>query len=80
MVFIPIRYIYPNRTLPLRPLTLSLGIVWSVVTVVLLFMLPAVNRIVLAASLSFIAYYLIASFVLHARALHLRSVQISTAK
>ena len=68
LVFIPIRFIYPNRTVPLRPLTLSLGIVWAAITLVMLFMLPAVNRVLLFASLSFIVYYLAASFFLHARA------------
>jgi phosphatidylcholine synthase len=68
MVFIPIRYIYPNRTVPLRPLTLSLGIAWAGLTIVMLLMLPEINRIMLFASLSFIVYYLAASFFLHARA------------
>ena len=68
MVFVPIRYIYPNRTIPLRPLTLTLGIIWAIITIVMLFMLPTVNRFLLAASLSFIAYYFLASFALHAHA------------
>ena len=67
MVFVPTRYIYPNRTVPLRALTLTLGIVWAFVTVAMLFMLPAINRVMLWGALSFIAYYFIASFILHAR-------------
>ncbi|HUA32032.1 MAG TPA: CDP-alcohol phosphatidyltransferase family protein [Candidatus Binataceae bacterium] len=67
LVFIPIRFIYPNRTVPLRPLTLSLGIAWAGITIFMLFMLPEVNRVLLFASLSFIAYYLAASLFLHAR-------------
>ena len=73
MVFIPIRYIYPNRTVPLRPLTLTLGIIWAIITIVMLFMLPAVNLILLVASLSFITYYFLASFALHALALRAHS-------
>ena len=65
MVFVPMRYIYPNRTVQLRPVTLTLGIIWGVVTVAMLLMLPAVNRVMLWAALSFIAYYFIASFILH---------------
>ena len=68
MVFLPLKFIYPNRTVPLRPVTLTLGIVWAFVTVASLLMLPTVNPIMLWAGLSFIAYYLIASFVLQARA------------
>ena len=74
MVFVPIKYIYPNRTGPLRAVTLTLAIVWGVVTLALLAALPAKHPAVLAVSLSFIAYYLVASFILHARAaLKLRS-------
>jgi phosphatidylcholine synthase len=68
MVFIPIRFIYPNRTVPLRPLTLTLGVLWAAITILMLIMLPEINRILLFASLSFIVYYLLASFALHARA------------
>ena len=75
MVFVPTRYIYPNRTVALRPLTLTLGIIWAFVTVAMLFMLPTVNPVMLWGALSFIAYYLIASFILHAReALKLKAV------
>jgi phosphatidylcholine synthase len=68
MVFVPIKYIYPNRTGPLRPVTLSLAIIWAFITLAMLPALPAHNPVLLHASLSFIAYYLIASFILHARA------------
>ncbi|HYL60031.1 MAG TPA: CDP-alcohol phosphatidyltransferase family protein [Candidatus Acidoferrales bacterium] len=67
MVLVPTRYIYPNRTVPLRPVTLTLGIVWAFVTVAMLFMLPAINPVMLWGALSFIAYYFVASFILHAR-------------
>lgn len=69
MVFVPIKYIYPNRTGPLRPLTLTLAIIWGVITLAMLPALPRHNPVLLYASLSFIAYYLIASFILHARAM-----------
>src|SRR5215471_15475981 len=81
MVFIPIKYIYPNRTVPLRPLTLTLGVIWAGVTIALLLMLPEVNRLILGASLSFIVYYFVASFILHARAaLQLRAAEVSVAE
>jgi phosphatidylcholine synthase len=69
MVFIPIKYIYPNRTVALRRVTITYGIAWAAVTIAMLPMLPYVNPVMLWASLSFIAYYLIASFTLQARAL-----------
>ena len=67
MVFIPIKYIYPSRTRPLRPITITLGIIWGVVTIAMLPSLPSVNPILLYLSLAYIAYYFIASFALHAR-------------
>ncbi len=69
MVFIPIKYIYPSRTKPLRPLTVALGLVWAVVTIAMLPEIPNCNPVLLAISLAYIAYYLIVSFALHARAL-----------
>jgi phosphatidylcholine synthase len=69
MVFVPIKYIYPSRTKPLRPLTLTLGLIWGVITIAMLPSLPSINPVLLYLSLAYIAYYLIASFALHARSL-----------
>ena len=69
MVFVPIKYIYPSRTKPLRPLTLTLGIIWGVITIAMLPSLPSINPVLLYLSLTYIAYYFVASFALHARAL-----------
>ncbi len=68
LVFVPIKYIYPSLTVPLRPITIAYGLVWGVATIAMLPMLPEVNPVLLWISLSFVAYYLIASFALHARA------------
>lgn len=73
MVFVPIKYLYPNRTKPLRRLTISLGVIWAIVTVALLPQLPAPNPILLSISFSYIIYYLVVSFVLHFRATTTRS-------
>lgn len=69
MVFIPIKYIYPSRTRPLRRLTVMLGFVWGAVTIAMLPGLPRYNPILLYLSLAYIAYYFVVSFALHARAL-----------
>ena len=68
MVFVPIKYIYPNRTGPLRTFTLTFAAAWAIVTLAMLPALPAHSAILLYGSLSFIAYYFAASFILHARA------------
>jgi phosphatidylcholine synthase len=67
MVFVPIKYIYPSRTVALRPLTVTLGIIWGVITVAMLPMLPAVKPVMLYVSFSYIIYYLGVSFFLHGR-------------
>ncbi len=69
MVFVPIKYIYPSRTKALRPLTLTLGLIWAGVTITMLPALPACNPILLYVSLSYVAYYFIVSFALHAHSL-----------
>ena len=66
MVFVPIKYIYPNRTELMRPLTLVLGAIWGVATVAMLPMLPRHNDILLYTSLGFVVYYFVMSFALHA--------------
>jgi phosphatidylcholine synthase len=66
MVFVPIKYIYPNRTAPMRPLTLTLAIVWALATGAMLLMLPGHSDILLYTSLAFVVYYFVMSFALHA--------------
>jgi phosphatidylcholine synthase len=66
MVFVPIKYIYPNRTEPMRPLTLTLAAIWAVATGAMLPMLPAHSNILLYTSLAFVVYYFVMSFALHA--------------
>ncbi len=66
MVFVPIKYIYPNRTELMRPLTLSLAAVWGIATVAMLPTLPAHSNLLLYTSLGFVIYYFVMSFALHA--------------
>ncbi len=66
MVFVPIKYIYPNRTELMRPLTLALAAVWAVATAAMLPMLPRRSVILLYTSLAFVVYYFVMSFALYA--------------
>jgi phosphatidylcholine synthase len=66
MVFVPIKYIYPSRTAPLRPVTLALAILWTPVTLALIPSLPAPKPLLLYTSLAFVLYYFVMSFALHA--------------
>jgi len=58
LVFVPIRFPYPTKTRPFRPLTLACGGLWGVMMLVLLFTLPRPPMWVAWASLVFVAYYL----------------------
>ncbi|HJU27535.1 MAG TPA: hypothetical protein VJ718_00080 [Candidatus Binataceae bacterium] len=66
MVFVPIKYIYPSRTEPMRPLTLALAAIWAVVTVAMLPEIPKPDPLLLYTSLAFIVYYFMMSFALYA--------------
>jgi phosphatidylcholine synthase len=65
MVFIPIKFIYPNRTEPMRRLTLTLAVIWAVTIAAMIPAVPSYNPALLYVSLSFIAYYFVMSFVLY---------------
>lgn len=57
LVFVPVRYVYPSRTRTWRAATLTLGVVWGVVTPIVVWRLPVVEGPWLALSLVFPVYY-----------------------
>ncbi len=65
-VFIPIRYIYPTRTVRFRRLTNLLGGLWVGVLLVLLWQLPTPPLWLVLLSLYYPLYYTALSFYLHA--------------
>ncbi len=67
-VFIPIRYIYPTRTVPFHQLTNLLGGLWVGVLLVLLWQFPAPSPWLVFLSLYYPLYYTVLSFYLHATA------------
>ena len=64
LVFVPIKYVYPSRTKVFRALNLSLAALWLVLYAVILADVPDPNALVVALSLSYVAYYLVASMYL----------------
>lgn len=64
LVFVPIRYVYPSRTVAWRSMTMILGIIWGVLLLVMLWDYPEVARSVFWASLVFPAYYVALSLYL----------------
>jgi phosphatidylcholine synthase len=57
-VFVPIKYVYPSRTAPLRPLTLLLTTVWGAMVVGVLLRYPQQSPMLLYGSLVYVIYYL----------------------
>jgi len=66
LVFIPIRYVYPTRTVPFRRLTNLLGAFWVAVLLILIWQLPTPPPWLVLASLYYPLYYIGVSFYLHA--------------
>jgi phosphatidylcholine synthase len=67
LVFVPIRYVYPSRTVFMRPLTLALGAIWTVLFVALIWTLPDPPAWLTWATLVYPAYYVGLSLWLTAR-------------
>ena len=67
LVFVPIRYVYPSRTVFLRPLTLVLGAIWTVAFVAIIAQLPAPSAALVWGSLAYPLYYLALSLWLTVR-------------
>lgn len=65
LVFVPIRYIYPSRTVTLRRTTLTLGAAWGVLILWALWQLPNPTGPWLTLSLIFPLYYTALSIWLH---------------
>jgi phosphatidylcholine synthase len=67
LVFVPIGYVYPSRTVTLRTVTLVLTSVWLVAYAVLLVQAPNPNGVVLGVSLAYLGYYVALSLYLTLR-------------
>ena len=67
LVFVRIGYIYPSRTPVLRSLTIALAAIWALLMLMIIVEMPDVPPMLLIVSLFFPVYYIVLSFVLHAR-------------
>jgi phosphatidylcholine synthase len=57
LVFVPIRYLYPSRTVRFRPLTLTIMALWTLSYGLILLGWPTPNPVILSFSLLCVAYY-----------------------
>jgi phosphatidylcholine synthase len=57
LVFVPIRYVYPSRTVTLRTLTIALGAMWGACLLMMIWRLPSTDGPWAMLSLVFPVYY-----------------------
>jgi len=67
LVFVPIRYVYPSRTVAWRWVTMVLGVVWGAAFLAMLWTYPTVSRSMFWASLTYPVYYFALSLYLGVR-------------
>jgi phosphatidylcholine synthase len=64
MVFVPIRYLYPTRTVAFRSITLTLSALWLVSFVLILAQMPNPSPLLVNFSLLYMIYYVVLSLVM----------------
>lgn len=57
LVFVPIRYLYPSRTVAFRPITLALTGLWLVAYILILVEMPNPSPLLVYSSFLYFAYY-----------------------
>src|SRR3989338_949018 len=67
LVFVPIKYLYPSRSPVLRGPTVTLGILWGILVVIMIYRLPDPSLLLAVASLFYPAYYFILSLCISLR-------------
>jgi phosphatidylcholine synthase len=72
LVFVPIRYVYPSRTLAFRKLTLTLTALWLSSYVIILLQMPNPDPFLRAVSLVYLVYYFGLSLFLSGKMLKAR--------
>ncbi len=79
LVFVPIRYIYPTRTLAFRRLSLALTALWLISYAVILLQMPDPDPLILIFSILYLFYYFGLSLYLSSKLLEERRAQESEA-
>lgn len=75
LVFVPIRYVYPTRTVVFRRISLTLTTLWLVSYAAILWQMPDPAPLILAFSVLYLFYYFGLSFYLSAKMLEARHLE-----
>jgi phosphatidylcholine synthase len=78
LVFVPIRYVYPTRTIAFRRLSLTLTTLWLASYAVILVGMPEPDPVILGFSVLYLCYYFGLSLYLSARMLAAHQEQEAT--
>jgi phosphatidylcholine synthase len=78
LVFVPIRYVYPTRTIAFRRLSLTLTALWLVSYAVILLEMPEPDPLILGFSILYLFYYFGLSLYLSGKMLEARREQEAT--
>jgi phosphatidylcholine synthase len=75
LIFVPIRYVYPTRTIAFRKISLALTTLWLVSYALILLEMPNPDPLVLSFSIFYLFYYFGLSLYLSSRMLEERRTQ-----
>jgi phosphatidylcholine synthase len=75
LVFVPVRYVYPSRTVAFRKLTVTLTALWLVSYVAILIQTPNPAPLLKLFSLFYLIYYFGLSFYLSGKVLEARRLR-----
>src|SRR5919112_2231841 len=78
LVFVPIRYVYPTRTIAFRRLSLTLTALWLVSYAAILLQMPEPDPLLLTFSILYLFYYFGLSLYLSGKLLEARREQEAT--
>jgi phosphatidylcholine synthase len=80
LVFVPIRYVYPTRTVAFRGLSLTLTALWLLSYAAILWQMPEPDPVILGFSILYLFYYFGLSFYLSGKMLEARRLEEQTSE
>jgi phosphatidylcholine synthase len=80
LVFVPIRYVYPTRTVAFRKLSLTLTALWLASYAAILWQMPDPDPLILAFSILYLVYYFGLSLYLSGKLLEAQRLEQETAE
>ena len=80
LVFVPIRYVYPTRTVAFRGLSLTLTALWLLSYAAILWQMPEPDPVILGFSVLYLVYYFGLSLYLSGKMLEARRLEEQTSE